>query len=109
MFVSPVGLESADVDSLEAVTVGPGCFRRDLPSRDGIRIWVVDIEPGAQWPRIDRHDGFGEDAFVVRGELIEGDTRYAAGSYLRFGPGSSHRPRTETGVRLFGFNLRPQK
>jgi hypothetical protein len=37
--------------------------------------------------------------------LIEGDLRFGAGTYVFFKPGSSHRPRSEKGVRLFGFNL----
>ena len=88
-------------DEVEPVVVGPGCYRRDLPTTGNVRAWVVDMEPGAKWP----HDEHGEELFVVSGELIEGDERYSAGSYLLYHPGSSHRPRTDTGVRLFGFNL----
>ena len=101
----PVGLTAVDVDSIPAVTVGPGCVRRDLPSRDGMRVWVVDMAPGAEWPHVDAHDGSGEDVFVASGELIEGEQRLGPGTYLHFGPNSSHRPRTEQGVRLFGVNL----
>ncbi len=96
------------VDQLDAVAVGEGCFRRDLPARNGVRIWVVDMAPGATWPRVDLHDEYGEDVFVVSGELIEGGRRLPAGSFLAFKPNSRHRPHTETGVRLFGFNLRPR-
>jgi hypothetical protein len=41
---------------------------------------------------------------VISGEMIEGERRVGPGLFLNFGPGSSHRPRTETGVRLFGVN-----
>lgn len=103
--VDPIGLNTVDVDTVPAVTVGPGCLRRDLPSRDGVRIWLVDMAPGAEWPRADAHDERGEDIFVARGELIEGNRRLTAGAFIHFDPDSSHRPRTEQGVRLFGFNL----
>ncbi len=106
MSFDPSGLSHVNVDALPSVQVGPGCHRRDLPSRDGVRCWVVDIEAGAAWPRVDEHDHAGEDIFVVAGELIEGEERLGRGTYLHFGPGSRHRPRSERGVRLFGFNLR---
>jgi hypothetical protein len=98
-------LDAINPDELEAVEVGPGCFRRDLPAGLGARAWIVDMEPGAQWPHEDVHDEFGEQLFVVRGELIEGDRHFGPGTYLNFRAHSRHRPRTETGVRLFGMNV----
>ena len=99
------GLLSLNVDDVAKIEVGPGCFRRDLPGTGDVRVWVVDMEPGAEWPYIDHHDDKGEEVFVVSGEVIEDGQRFGPGSYLFYGPGSSHRPRTDTGVRLFGFNL----
>jgi anti-sigma factor ChrR (cupin superfamily) len=93
------------VDRVEAVAVGPGCYRRDLPTIGNVRAWIVDMEPGAEWPHVDPHGEHGEELLVVSGELIEGEQRYPEGSYLLYHPQSSHRPRTDTGVRLFGFNL----
>lgn len=98
-------VDAVDIDSVAPVVVGPGCLRRDLPSRDGVRIWVVDMEPGSVWPHVDQHDEQGEDVYVVSGTMIDGEQGFGAGSYLKFGAHSRHRPRTETGVRLFGFNL----
>lgn len=98
------GLCPVWIDRVAAVEVGPGCHRRDLPGPAGMRVWVVDIAPGCQWPRVDLHGGGGEAFFVVSGEVIEGEQRFGAGSYVAFAPHSQHRPRSETGVRLFGFN-----
>ena len=98
-------VRAKDVNAVSAIVVGPGCTRRDLPANDGVRIWIVDIAPGAQWPHVDRHGAFGEEVFVVSGELIEGERRYGPGQHLSYPPHSIHRPRSEIGVRLFGFNL----
>jgi hypothetical protein len=99
------GLLPVEVDGVEPVRVGPGCERRDLPATGPVRVWVVDMSPGSEWPYVDPHDEMGESVFVASGEVIEGDARFGPGTYLSFGPHSRHRPRTETGVRLFGFNL----
>lgn len=104
-FESHPGMDTVDVDHVAPIEIGPGCFRRDLPSRDGVRIWIVDMEPGSVWPHVDQHGRHGEDVYVVRGTMIDGGQSFGAGSYLKFAAHSRHRPRTETGVRLFGFNL----
>lgn len=93
------------INDVPPVQVGPGCIRRDLPSRPGVRLWIVDIDPGAEWPHVDVHDVHGEDVLVLSGELIEDGRRFGPGTYLQFSPHSQHRPKTDAGVRLFGFNL----
>ena len=105
MSFAPTGLSSYQIDDLSPVAVGPGCWRRDLPPSPGARVWSVDIEPGASWPHVDVHDHLGEFILVVAGELIEGEQRFGPGTYVQFGPDSCHRPRSEQGARLFGFNL----
>lgn len=103
----PRGLRPIGIDDVTPIAVGPGCWRRDLPGRDGLRIWVVDMDPGARWPHVDEHDAGGEDVLVVTGELIEGDARFGPGTFLSFAALSAHQPRTESGVRLFGLNIQP--
>ena len=98
--------EAVTPDEIAPLEVGPGCFRRDLPGPDGARMWIVDMEPGAQWPYQDLHGEQGEQVLIVSGDLIEGDRKFGPGTYLNFGANSGHQPRTESGVRLFGINLR---
>ena len=100
-------LQHIAIEQIEPFRVGPGCTRRGLPTVGPVQPWVVDMEPGSQWPRVDKHNQLGEHVYVVSGEVIEGSDRYGAGSYLVFGPNSEHQPRTDTGVRLLGFNLVP--
>ena len=97
--------ELIDPDSVAPVHVGPGCIRRDLPTCGGLRAWIVEMEPGAQWPHVDQHGAFGEQVLVLSGEMIEGDRVCRAGSYVCFEPFSTHQPRTATGVKLFGVNV----
>lgn len=87
------------------VIVGPGCTRRDLPAMPGVRAWFVEMAPGAVWPHIDEHDATGEFVYILEGEMIEGAARFGPGTCLLFAPHSSHQPRTEVGVRMFGFNV----
>lgn len=93
-----------DPANVKPILVGPGCLRRDLPNCGGLRAWIVEMAPGAAWPFVDEHDAYGEQVWVIEGEMIDGDRRIGPGQYLNFGPHSSHRPRTDTGVRLFGVN-----
>lgn len=95
---------ASTIDAVPAIAVGDGCIRRDLPTSQAARWWVVEFAPGATWPHVDEHPD-GEDYVVLEGEVIEGDRRFGAGSVVSFSPGSRHRPRSETGARLLGFNV----
>jgi anti-sigma factor ChrR (cupin superfamily) len=60
---------------------------------------VTDIAPGVELADV-ALDG-GEEIFVVRGELSDEFGSYPAHTWLRFAPGASHRPRSETGCLLY--------
>ncbi|MGY2733520.1 hypothetical protein [Sphingomonas sp. UYP23] len=51
MTFEPTGLRHIEMDNLHRIDVGPGCTRYDLPSRNGMRAWVVDIavRSGRMW------------------------------------------------------------
>lgn len=87
------------VDEVDPVIIRPGIVRRDLPSSGQVLIRAFDMEPGTRWPEVDVHDR-DELIYVVSGELIEGEQRYPAGTYLHYTAGTSHQPRTDTGVRI---------
>ncbi len=76
-FLSPP--HAIAIDDVPMVAIGTGCVRRDLPAPPGARAWLIEMAPGSVWPRIERHDT-GEAYFVLDGEVIEGDTRHAAGT-----------------------------
>jgi anti-sigma factor ChrR (cupin superfamily) len=64
---------------------------------------VVDIAPGAAWPKLDVHEPGPEEVFVVSGVFNDGVRDYPAGSFIHCPAGSSHVPQSETGCRLFVF------
>jgi quercetin dioxygenase-like cupin family protein len=92
------------IDDLTPTYVAPGITRRDLPATDRASGWVIDFEPGTEWPDVDHHHD-EERYLVVSGEIIEGKKRYPAGSYVIFSPGSRHRPRSDSGGRIVGINI----
>lgn len=92
------------VDEVEPVEVVPGIIRRRLPATEHARGWMYDFAPGAEWPEADVHDG-EERYYVISGEFIDRGRRLGPGSYVVFAPGSTHRPRTETGARMLGISI----
>lgn len=44
-------------------------------------------------------------SLVLNDEMIDGAEIYREGVYACFGPHRSHRPRTETSLRLFGVDV----
>ncbi len=66
---------------------------------------LLRFDPGASYGA-HRHPE-GEDYLVLEGSLEDGGTTYGAGTYVRHGPGSAHRPRSRQGCLLFVRLARP--
>jgi len=92
------------VDEVEPVEVTDGIVRRRLQQTEYARAWLIDFAPGTEWPAVDEH-ATEERYYVLSGEVIEGTVRHPAGTYVVFAPGSTHRPRTETGARMLGITI----
>ncbi|GAA2030310.1 hypothetical protein GCM10009839_32520 [Catenulispora yoronensis] len=92
------------VDAVQPEALGPGVNVRALFPTEHAISWIVDFAPGSTLPAVDVH-ATEERYFVVSGELIEGDVRHGPGTFVVQAPGSSHRPRTETGARILGFAI----
>ncbi|MGW2825738.1 cupin domain-containing protein [Streptomyces sp. NPDC001443] len=92
------------VDDLPERRIAPGIVRRDLPATGRACGWLIDFAPGSRWPHVDTHDA-EERYYVLSGEVIEDGRRHGPGTYVVFAPGSSHRPRSETGARILGIDL----
>jgi anti-sigma factor ChrR (cupin superfamily) len=62
-------------------------------------IRITELAPGAELPPVSLPEG--EEIFVLRGELADEYGHYPAHSWLRFGPGATHRPRSVSGCFLY--------
>lgn len=60
---------------------------------------IVRYAPSSQFST--HTHAFGEEIFVLEGELSDEQGSYAAGTYIKNPPGSSHAPRTASGCTLF--------
>ena len=91
-----------DTHSLPWVASPQLLVERKLIERDGGEVAratsIVRYQAGAQFPS-HVHD-LGEEIFVLDGVFSDEHGQYAAGSYLRNPPGSSHHPGSRDGCTL---------
>ncbi|MGW7200860.1 cupin domain-containing protein [Streptomyces chryseus] len=104
LYSTPSDVQFLHVDEVEPVEVAPGITRRRLPATEWARGWMYDFAPGTEWPEVDVHEG-EERYYVISGEFIDRGKRLGPGSYVVFAPGSTHRPRTESGARMLGISI----
>jgi ChrR Cupin-like domain len=94
----------AHVDQAPARAFGEGITLRPLwGEAPGPHCLVVDIGPGAGWPKLDVHEPGPEEVYVVEGVFNDGVRDYPAGTFLHCPAGSSHVPQSREGCRLFVF------
>ena len=107
-----LGLESTTTPSTaslasardgNASSPGPGVTITELWSGGVHRALRVELAPGASWPGVDYHVPGPEEVYVLSGEFIDGDHRFAPGTFVHYPAGSSHIPRSENGCSLFVF------
>lgn len=106
MTATPDPVQIIRAADLPAVQVCPGVTQRNFPSSDHLIGWILDFEPGAEWPEATPHPT-EERYYVLSGEIIDNGERLPAGTYVIFAPGTTHRPRTDVGAQLLGVNVRP--
>ena len=84
--------------------VFPGIRLRPLwKSPTGAHANVLEMAPGASWPRPDVHEPGPEEVYVLAGTFNDGARDYPAGTFLHAPTGSWHLPATATGCTLFLF------
>ncbi|GII77242.1 anti-sigma factor [Sphaerisporangium rufum] len=96
--------EWSSVQDAPVHEVFPGIRLRPLWHGDnGAKAYVLEMDPGTRWPKVDVHDPGPEEVFVVSGVFNDGDRDYPAGSFIHAAAGTSHVPQTAEGCTLFLF------
>lgn len=96
-------IQSLAIDDVESFEVCPGIVGRRLVHNDFVHAWAYDFEPGSLWPATDVHEA-QEHYVVLEGEITDNGVTYPAGSYVVMLAGSSHRPGSAVGGRIFGIS-----
>jgi mannose-6-phosphate isomerase-like protein (cupin superfamily) len=106
MSTTPDLVHALHVDDVTPHEVAPGITRKTLTESAHVRAWLIEFGPGTTWPTVDHHET-EERYYVLSGEVVDGGERYPAGTYVTLHAGSSHRPGSEAGATMLGFNLVP--
>lgn len=97
------GYVSVHVDESPVRELFPGVRLRPLWTDGTAHANVLEMDPGAKWPRRDVHEPGPEEVYVVKGTFNDGAQDYATGTFLHAPAGSWHVPQTTTGCTLFLF------
>lgn len=102
--VAQEGYTSAYVGDSPVRELFPGIRLRSLwQGASGASAHVLEMDPGASWPRPDVHEPGPEEVYVVAGTFSDGARDYPAGTFLHAPAGSWHLPATAAGCTLFLF------
>lgn len=97
-------LEWRTPQDAKAETRHPGIRVANLwKGGSGAHAQRVEIDAGASFPELDRHDAGPEEVYVVSGVFNDGERDYPAGTFIHNPKGSSHVPQSRTGCVLFLF------
>lgn len=103
-----INLEGVEAVHWEQISpkelVYPGFSTRLLWSgTNGRKAIIFEIAPGAIYPDIDIHAPGAEEVFVISGSFCDGKNTYPPGTFIHNPAGSSHKPQSIDGCKLFVF------
>lgn len=99
-YTRAVVLSTADIPWQQAPFSGVQYRMLEQHGAEGTRSTsVVRYEPGSHLPA--HSHALGEEIIILQGEFADESGVYAAGSYIKNPPGSSHAPFSATGCTLF--------
>ena len=82
----------------------PGISIRTLWSEpNGRKAIIFEIAPGAVYPDLDIHAPGAEEVFVISGIFCDGKNSYPHGTFIHHPAGTSHKPQSIEGCKLFVF------
>ncbi|HSP17130.1 MAG TPA: cupin domain-containing protein [Thermoanaerobaculia bacterium] len=82
----------------------PGFRVRPLwTGSNGAKAQLVEMEAGAKWVGLERHEPGPEEVYVVSGIFNDGVRDYPAGTFIHNPAGSAHVPQSSSGCVLFLF------
>ena len=70
---------------------------------NGRKALIFEIEPGAVYPELDVHAPGAEEVFVFSGTFCDGKDTYLPGTFIHHPEGTSHKPQSVDGCKLFVF------
>ena len=104
MVINLEGVVSENWQNIPAKEIFPGIRQRTLwKGSNGAKAQILEIDPGAQFTKLDTHFPGPEEVFVVSGVFNDGVHDYPAGTFIHNPDGSAHVPQSKQGCVIFVF------